>query len=60
MNTYYITFINRMRVSLREEFVVNAPTRARAIYQAEDLLSRAGKRLQWYQRPQIQLRGQPT
>lgn len=60
MNTYYVTFINRMRVSLREEFVINAPSRGKALAAAEDLLSRAGKRLQWYQRPQIQLRGQPT
>ena len=56
MNTYNITFISRMRLTLREEFVIAAPSRNQAVTAAEDLLSRTGKRVAHYQRPKVELR----
>ena len=57
MSTYYVTFINKTRITLREEFIVSAASRGQALLRAQDLLSRAGKRVAWYQKPTAILRG---
>ena len=56
MNTYNITFISRMRLTLREEFVIAAPSRNQAVTSAEALLSSSGKRVAHYQRSKVERR----
>ena len=56
MNTYNITFISRMRLTLREEFVIAAVSRNQAVASAEALLSSSGKRVAHYQRPKVERR----
>ena len=60
MNTYYLIFRNKMNLNKSEEMTISAPSRNQAVARGEALLLSTGKRLQWYQRPQVQQRGEPT
>ena len=56
MNTYTVTFINKRRVTLREEFVIAAASATQAKDKATRQLEHMGYKTQWYMRPQAERR----
>lgn len=56
MKTFKVTFINRRRCTLWREFLIAAASANDARIRAERRLTDAGERVQWYQRPKVEVR----